>query len=140
CVGAIGANRIGYSGYEIALAIFDDSLGLPEARVVAPLAEREREAGRELGAWLADAAPTPGTLLFYDVTREGGGVNIGSRLLDGIYAELPETGGPPLFGAGLITDFQVTGSYLFDGERVRRDAALALRFPDSLQINTRIMH
>lgn len=140
CVGAIGANRIGYSGYEIALAIFDDSFGLPEARIAAPLAEREYEAGRELGEWLAAAPSTPGALLFYDVTREGGGVNIGSSLLDGIYAALPATGSPPLFGAGLITDFQVTGSYLFDGESVRRNAALALRFPDSLQIHTRIMH
>ncbi|HEX6929513.1 MAG TPA: FIST N-terminal domain-containing protein, partial [Gammaproteobacteria bacterium] len=140
CVGAIGANRIGYSGYEIALAVFDDSLGQPDVFVVEPIMDREHEAGRELGAWLAGRRRTPGALLFYDVTREGGGINIGSRLLDGVYAELPETGGPPVFGAGLIADFQVTASFLFDGDGVRRNAALALRFPENLEIRTRVMH
>ncbi|HEX6929974.1 MAG TPA: FIST N-terminal domain-containing protein [Gammaproteobacteria bacterium] len=140
CVGAIGANRIGYSGHEIALAVFDDSLGLPDVLVAEPLMAREHEAGRDLGAWLATRPNAPGALLFYDVTREGGGINFGSRLLDGVYAALPEGGGPPVFGAGLISDFQVTESFLFDGEGVRRNAALALRFPDSLKIHTRIMH
>ncbi|HEX7029041.1 MAG TPA: FIST N-terminal domain-containing protein [Gammaproteobacteria bacterium] len=140
CVGAIGAKRIGYSGYEVALAVFDDALGLPDVFLAEPIAEREHEAGRDLGAWLATQPDAPGALLFYDVTREGGGINFGSRLLDGIYAALPEGGGPPVFGAGLITDFQVTESFLFDGTGVRRNAALALRFPDSLQINVRIMH
>src|SRR5690606_34330316 len=112
----------------------------PEVFLVESLVEREHEAGRELGAWLAGKPDTAGALLFYDVTRAAGGINIGSRLLDGIYSALPETGGPAVFGAGLITDFQVTDSFLFDGQRVRRDAALALCFPPRLRIHTRIMH
>lgn len=148
CVGAIGGtgndaggvNRIGYSGSEIALAIFDGEIGAPEVLLAEPLANRELEAGAEIGRWLAAAKPCPGVLLFYDVTRNGGGINVGSLLLDGIYSTLPERDSPPVFGAGLIADFQVTRSYLFDGNRVVKDAALALRLPDTLQANTRVMH
>ena len=140
CVGAIGAGRIGYSGNEIALAIFDDALGLPETFIAGPLAGRESDAGSDMGEWLADDSASPGTLLFYDVTREGGGINIGSRLLDGIYSRLPVETSAPIFGAGLIADFQVTQSFLFDGKGVRKNAALALRLPPTLAVNTRIMH
>jgi len=144
CAGAIGSahgvNRIGYSGNEIALAIFDDAIGAPDVLVVESIANRETEAGAEIGDWLVPAPETPGVLLFYDVTRDGGGINIGSRLLDGIYSRLPEDGSPPIFGAGLIADFQVTRSYLFTGDRMRKNVALVLRMPDSLQLHTRVMH
>lgn len=139
CVGAIGANRIGYSGHEVALAVFDAALGVPEPLLVEPLAGREREAGRELGEWLA-GSPDCGAMLFYDVTREGGGINVGSSLLDGVYEGLPDGAGPSIFGAGLIADFQVTQSFLFDGAGVRRNAALALRLPPSIEVTTRVMH
>lgn len=152
CVGAIGGagggtggdsggvNRIGYSGSEIELAIFDSEVGVPDVMVADPLASRELEAGTEIGGWLAKAGECPAVLLFYDVTRVGGGINVGSRLLDGIYSKLLEAGSPPIFGAGLIADFQVTRSYLFDGNAVRKNAALALRLPVTLQANTRVMH
>lgn len=144
CVGAIGSaqgvNRIGYSGNEIALAIFDAEIGAPEVHIVEPIAERENDAGVEIGNWLARASQNASVLLFYDVTREGGGINIGSRLLDGIYSRMSENSGPGIFGAGLISDFQVTRSFLFTGDRVQKNAALALLLPDSLQSSTRVMH
>src|SRR5690606_15774596 len=82
---------------------------------------------------------SPGTLLFYDLMRDGGGINIGSRLLDGIHSRLPEDAAP-IFGAGLLSDFAVTQSFLFDGECVRKNAALALRLPPGLSLHTRVMH
>lgn len=144
CVGAIGSaqgvNRIGYSGNEIALAIFDADIGAPDVRVVEPIAEREHEAGIEIGNWLSRLSHDASVLLFYDVTREGGGINIGSRLLDGIYSRMSEISGPRIFGAGLISDFQVTRSFLFTGDRVQKNAALALLLPESLRSGTRVMH
>lgn len=138
CVGAIGANRIGYSGSEIAIALFDETLGEPEAFVVEPLAGREYEAGLEIGEWMAQAAAP--AILFYDVTNNGSGINLGSRLLDGVYGQLPEKHAPLLVGAGLIADFQVTRSHLFDGADVRTNAALVLRLPPGVETSTRVMH
>lgn len=147
CVGAMsgagstrGANRIGYSGSEVALAIFGAATGLPDVFIADPLANREHEAGSDIGGWLAARPASSGVMLFYDVVRASNGINIGSRLLDGIYSRLPDASAAPIFGAGLIGDFQVTQSFLFDGKGVRKNAALALRMPASLTMNTRIMH
>lgn len=140
CVGALSADRIGYSGSELAITIFDERIGVPEAFIAEPLVSNEFEAGCRLGRWLAEDTDAPGTLLFYDVTREGGGINVGSLLLDGVYSVLPEASGPPIFGAGLIADFPVTQSFLFDGHAVRRNAALALRLPKTFELQGRVMH
>lgn len=140
CVGALGVGRIGYSGNEVALAIFDESLGLPDTFVVEQLADNEHEAGEKLGEWLQTHSCASETLLFYDVVRPGGGINIGSRLLDGIYSIIPETGASRIHGAGLISDFQVTDGFLFAGDRVIRNAALLMHLPRTMEVHSRVMH
>lgn len=141
-VGAISRQHIGYSGHEIGLLVFDRSHGLPQARCVGPLGGREVGAGEELGRWLqqsADSQPgQPAAFLFYDVVRSDG-LNHGSLLLDGIYRHLEEHA-MPIFGAGMIADFQVTSGFVFDGEAVVREHALALVLPPGLEVDGRVMH
>jgi hypothetical protein len=54
-IGAVTGNRLGYGGYECALALFSSSLPKP-AIIVDDLSQGELEAGRRLGARLGEVA------------------------------------------------------------------------------------
>lgn len=139
CVGAISNDRSGYSGHEIVIAAFGADSGEPEICLAEPLEDNERAAGEKIGRWLGEQGGGQ-AMLFYDVTREQGGINVGSFLLDGIYDALPDGMEPLLFGAGLLGDFPLTESYLFTGGRRQKNAALAIAVPRGLRARTRVMH
>lgn len=148
-VGAISHERLGYSGYEIGVLLFDRKLGLPRVFCSGPLDGRESEVGREFATFLnaenhADSEPATSNerraaWLFYDVVRPAGGVHHGNRLLDGLYENLVSNN-VDIFGAGLNADFPVTIGYVFDGEKVRRGCALLIEMPERVAIEGRVMH
>lgn len=138
-VGAIVNDQFGYSGYEIVIAAMDAEYGPPRVKLAAPLEDAEQEAGRSIGAWLA-GEDVRQAMLFYDVTRDAGGINVGSFLLDGIYEEMPEDHQPILFGAGLLADFPVTSSYLIVDGEMKKNAAMAIAVPPALEARVRVMH
>lgn len=141
-VGTITNSSLSYTGFECALACFSSSLPEPVIVTVNDLDKGEIEAGRQLGAKLRDAANDGDTvLLFYDSVRYGPPpvLNVGSLLLEGIYAGLAGKE-LSLVGAGMVGDLQLTKSFVFDGRKVSRQAAVAVALPSVLRSHTTIMH
>lgn len=139
CVGAISMDSAGYSGFEIIIAAFDAAAGEPQVCVAGPLEDNETVVGQEIGRWLEDNAVTQAMLL-YDLTRTGGGVNVGTFLLDGIYSSLSDGVEPLLFGAGLLADFPLRESFVFNGNAVVKNVALAIALPARLKAHVQVMH
>ena len=141
-VGTITNRSISYGGYECALAVFP---GTPDelSILTAPgLDQGETRAGEQLGKKLRDHAPDDATvMLFYDSIQSGPPpvLNVASKLMDGVYAGL---GDKPLkvFGAGLLGDFQLIRSYVFDGQAPVKNTAVALVLPSVWSSHITIMH
>ncbi|MDX1442202.1 MAG: FIST C-terminal domain-containing protein [Gammaproteobacteria bacterium] len=139
CVGAISSTASGYSGNEIVIAAFSSEAGAPRVCIAEPLEQNEADAGRQLAEWL-EQEEVSAAMLFYDVTRRGGGINVGTSLIDGIYDSLKEGMEPQLFGAGLLGDFPLTESHVFVGDGCRKNVALAVAVPPGLRTEPRVMH
>lgn len=141
-IGTITANLLGYSGYECAVALFPGSLSKSNTILVEDMQRGELEAGRQLGARLRQKAGDGDTvLLFYDSLQSGPPpvLYVGSRLVEGIYQGL-QGKQIKLIGAGLIGDYEFKKSYIFDGQRAVKHAALAVILPAMLRSHTTIMH
>ncbi len=141
-VGAITHPLLGYGGYECAAAVFSSELPKPSIVVERGLDVDEAEAGERLGAKLREVVGDGNTvLLFYDSIRSGPPpvLNVGSRLMDGIYAGLA---GKPLtiVGAGMAGDLQLRRSYAFDGVSSAKQAVVAIALPPQFRSHTTIMH
>ncbi len=141
-VGGITNHLSSYSGYECVVALFPASIAKPDLLKVTDLDKGEAEAGRRLGAQLNEVADEDGDVfLFYDTVRTGPPpvLNTASLLLEGIYAGLGDKQ-LNIAGAGLVGDFQLTGSYIFDGRGYAKQAVVAMVLPPELSAHTTIMH
>ncbi|MCG8433547.1 MAG: FIST C-terminal domain-containing protein [Gammaproteobacteria bacterium] len=143
CVGAVTHDGLGYAGYEVAVAVFSDRYQPPVVLQARDIEGRENAAGRELGEQLrlcADADDS--VLLFYDLVcqQRNGEVNVGSDLLDGLYEVIDARNGPRIFGAGLLGDFNLQGSCIFNGIESKKGWALAFVLPKQLQTELHVMH
>jgi hypothetical protein len=141
-VGTITNHRISYVGYECALAVFPETTDNITILTVSGLDRGEAQAGRQLGKQLRECAADNATvMLFYDSIQSGPPpvLNVASRLMDGIYSELADK---PLkvFGAGLLGDFQLSNSYVFDGRSPAKNMAVALVLPPVWSSHITIMH
>lgn len=141
-VGTITNRRISYVGYECALAVFPATTDQLSVLTVSGLDQGETRAGEKLGKQLRQCAPDNATVIvFYDSIQSGPPpiLNVASRLIDGIYAGLA---GKPLkvFGAGLLTDFQFSNSYVFDGRSPVKNMVVALILPPVWSSHVTVMH
>lgn len=141
-VGTITNHEISYGGYEIALALFPETTDKISILTAPGLDQGEARAGEQLGKQLRDSAEDHASvILFYDSIRSGPPpvLNVASRLVDGIYAGLEDK---PLkvFGAGLVGDFQLSRSYVFDGRKPVKNMAVALVLPPVWMSYVTIMH
>ena len=141
-VGTITNRRISYLGYECVLALFPESIDKTSILTASGLDQGETQAGEQLGKRLREyAADNATVILFYDSIQSSPPpiLNVASRLMDGIYTGLA---GKPLkvFGAGLLGDFQLSGSYVFDGRSPSKNMAVALILPPVWSSHVTIMH
>lgn len=140
--GAIGRNGFGYSGFELGLIAFRDPAVTPRAVVTRGLLADERAAGRELGEGVARIARNGEVvMLFFDSVATTAPLRLhpASSIVDGFHAGF----GPQpvcLLGGGLLTDMNLAGGWVFDGDDVIKHAAIALVFPPTVQAETVIMH
>ncbi|MEW6236789.1 MAG: FIST C-terminal domain-containing protein [Candidatus Omnitrophota bacterium] len=140
--GTITHYGIGYSGCECDVALFPASMPKPAVVAASGLEKGEWKAGRELGAQIGEIANEGDTIfLFYDSLQSSPPpvLNVGSRLLDGIYAELPDKS-LTLAGAGMIGDIHLSGSFVFDGRQSAKGEAVAMVLPSVLKSRIGIMH
>lgn len=141
-VGTITNHRISYGGYECALAIFPETTDKFSILTVSGLDQGETRAGEQLGKQLREIAADNATvILFYDSIQSGPPpiLNVASRLMDGIYAGLADKT-LKILGAGLLSDFQLSGSYVFDGRSPAKNMAVALVMPPVWSSHITIMH
>ncbi len=141
-VGTITRHAVGYSGFECAVAVFPASLGEPVILAEDGLDRGEMAVGERLGRRIREAArPGAAVILFYDSVRSAPPpvLHAGSRLVEGVYAGL-DGFDVHLVGGGTIADVQLTASYVFDGTRSTRHAAVAVVLPPSLTAETVILH
>lgn len=141
-VGTIINRRVSYGGYECALAAFPETADKISILTASGLDQDETRSGEQLGKQIRECAADNATvILFYDSIQSGPPpiLNVGSRLMDGVYAGLADK---PLkvFGAGLLDDFQLLGSYVFDGRSPAKNMAVALVLPPVWSSHVTIMH
>ncbi|WP_380066896.1 FIST signal transduction protein [Dankookia sp. GCM10030260] len=140
--GAIGRGGFGYSGFELGLIAFLDPEVTPQAVVTRHLLPDEHAAGAELGARVAESAQDGNVvMLFFDSVAAATPLRLhpASSIVDGFHAGF----GPRpvcLLGGGLLTDMNLAGGWVFDGDGVVKHAAIALVFPPIVQAETVIMH
>ncbi|MCB4824523.1 FIST signal transduction protein [Roseicella aerolata] len=140
--GAIGRAGFGYSGFELGLIAFHDPAVTPQAVVTRDLLRDEHAAGAGLGAEVAGIAGEGDVvLLLFDSVAVTAPLRLhpASAIVDGFHAGF---GARPLclLGGGLLTDMNLSGGWVFDGEAVVKHAAVALVFPPALQAETAVMH
>ncbi len=140
--GVITRAGFGYGGLEIGLVAFPPGEMTPRLVVADGLLEGEIAVGERLGRQIAaiatDDAPV---LLLFDSVAVGAPLRLhpASLLVAGINAGLASRP-VHLVGGGLLTDLNLTGGWLFDGNAVRRHAAAALVFPAGVEATTVICH
>ncbi len=141
--GIITSDYLGYSGYECGIIAFRDPLTTPRAILSDKLAEDEFTAGLELARTLElTASPGDTVLLFYDNLKSSNPtvLHLASRLLKGFQARL-QRDDLNIIGAGLLGDFAFHPSFVFNGSRTVKHAAMALTIPGNiLQSQSTIMH
>lgn len=140
--GVIGREGCGYGGFELGvLAIMDPGL-VPQAVLTEALRRDEVAAGAELGAAVgAIASPDAAVMLLFDsvASRAPPLLHFASSIVEGFHDGFGNT--PlQLFGGGLLTDMNLTGGWVFAGDRVLKHAAVALVFPPGVAVETVIMH
>jgi hypothetical protein len=141
-VGTITNHGISYGGYECAVAVFPETTENFTILSVSGLDQGETQAGEQLGRKLRECAADNATvILFYDSIQSCPPpvLNVASRLMDGIYTGLADK---PLkiFGAGLLGDFFLSRSYVFDGRNPVKNMAVALVLPPVWSSHVTIMH
>jgi hypothetical protein len=140
--GAISRGGTGYSGFELGLVAFDDPATTPRVVMSRGLDTDERTSGAELGAQVRDAvAERSLVLLLFDsvASTQPPKLHYASAIVAGFNEALGDSP-VDLLGGGLLTDMNMTGAWVFDGEGVSKHVALALIFPPVVTAETVILH
>ena len=140
--GAISRQGLGYSGFEIGLVAFDDPKTAPQLIKSDALGRGERVAGAELGLQVRQTVNDASVVvMFFDSVAS----TVPPRLhyASAIVAGFNEAmGNAPvtLIGGGMLTDMNMTGAWVFDGDGVNKHATTALIFPPCIEAETEILH
>ncbi|MDT8351007.1 FIST signal transduction protein [Roseomonas mucosa] len=140
CAGIIVAEGSSCSGSEIGMVAFIAPEFAPVVHCVDLLAHGDLEAGRRLGRLVRDRhAADAAVLLLYDsvLSFQPRRLHSAGLLLQGFQAEWP--GGMTAMGGGLLTDLNLTDGWVFLDGKVKRHAALALVFPESVTADAIIL-
>jgi hypothetical protein len=140
--GAISRAGTGYSGFELGLIAFDDAATTPQVVLSRGLEQSERDAGADLGAQVRAAVKQPSVvLLLFDsvASTQPPKLHYASSIVAGFNEAL---GDAPVYlvGGGLLTDMNMSGAWVFDGEGVSKHVAVALVFPPGIEADTEILH
>jgi len=139
--GAVTSTGFGYSGFEVAVGLFPEALGIPDILTDSGLLQGEAETGRRLGEGLRGSADERVVLLFYDSVAATSPPKLhpASSLIEGIYDGMGNCR-PHLVGAGTLTDMNLSDGYVFDGTKPRKHTAVAVVLPAGITAETTILH
>jgi hypothetical protein len=139
--GGITRAGFGYSGLEIVIVSFSGAEVTP-AVIVQDLQPDELRGGESLGAKVSAAASDDAVvLLLFDsvASRAPFRLHPASQIVEGFHRGLGKRD-VTLFGGGVLTDMNLSDSWMFDGDRVRHHVATALVFPAGIAAETAILH
>lgn len=140
--GVIGRDMESYSGLEIGVIAFHEAATMPQVLVADGLLAGEVKAGRELGERIAAVATEDAVVvLLYDSVRHAAPLQLhaASAILRGLQLGLRGRR-LHLVGGGMLTDMNLSDSWVFDGRGVAKHSAVALVFPPSVTARTEILH
>ncbi|HEV7267216.1 MAG TPA: FIST N-terminal domain-containing protein [Falsiroseomonas sp.] len=140
--GAISRAGTGYSGFELGLIAFDDPETAPRVVTSHALDRDERAAGAEIGEQVRGMVTEKSVvLLLFDsvASTQPPRLHHASAIVAGFNQAV---GNAPvnLVGGGLLTDMNMSGAWVFDGEGVSKHVAVALVFPPGVEAETAILH
>lgn len=140
--GAISRTGTGYSGFELGLVAFDDPETAPRLIRSHGLDQDERAAGAELGLQVRHTVTDPAiVVMFFDsvASTQPPRLHYASSIVAG-FNEAVGNAPVTLIGGGMLTDMNMTGAWVFDGDGVRKHATTALIFPPTVEAETEILH
>lgn len=144
-VGVITNDKMGYDGFEGAVAAIACGDMRADLFIEGGLPEREREVGVALAKQIVEGGydERPNLLLLCDIVRrglpgEGLSMNMATPLLAGMGEVLGEW--PAVAGAGMIGDMQWNPTFQWFDDRIEHHAAMALALTGDVQMDTIIMH
>ncbi|WP_372624722.1 FIST signal transduction protein [Falsiroseomonas sp.] len=140
--GAISRAGTGYSGFELGLIAFDDPDCTPRVVTSHALDRDERAAGAEIGEKVRGMVTEKSVvLLLFDsvASTQPPRLHHASAIVSG-FNEAVGNAPVNLVGGGLLTDMNMTGAWVFDGEGVSKHVAVALVFPPGVEAETAILH
>lgn len=142
-VGVITNGQASYGGYEAGVAVVSsDSIRFDEF-CVGGLQENEEAAGQELGRRMADRASddSRAMILLYDSIKKAQPlrVNLASHLIRGVEQGLE---GPhvPILGAGMLKDYQWSGSHVFADDMAMTQHAVGVMISGDCNVYHAISH
>lgn len=138
--GVIGATEFGYSGLEVGIVAFFNEATTPRVYTTHALEESDYDGGRMLGtAARREHNDSSLVLLLYDSVRsfEPRQLHIAGSVLDGFQSGWRED--DSVVGGGLLTDLNLTDSWMLLDGAVRRHAAAALVFPPCVTAATVVL-
>lgn len=139
-VGLMGNRDLGYGGFESAVLCFGADIPAPRAIRVGLAAGEEAACGEALGRALRETADSDRVvLLLFTLVLSDGSLAVATEVLDRLYEVIGDDP-PHIIGGGLLKDFRLGGSALFDDGEVLDDQVLALVLPKGFSARTRIMH
>jgi small ligand-binding sensory domain FIST len=145
-IGVLTNDRLSYEGAPAAVAVLGGGLPLRGIAAAGGVDGGEREAGRQLGARLAEsgARDAAALLLFYDSIRRPAtassppAMNASRPLIAGLAEGLP--GCPPVVGAGVLGDYGFGPTWQFCGDAARRQHAVGALLGPSARTVVQVMH
>ena len=140
--GAISRAGTGYSGFELGLVAFDDPETAPRLVHSHGLDRDEKAAGAELGVQVRHTVTDPSiVVMFFDsvASTQPPRLHYASSIVAG-FNEAVGNAPVTLIGGGMLTDMNMTGAWVFDGEGVSKHATTALIFPPCVEAETEILH
>jgi hypothetical protein len=140
--GAISRAGTGYSGFELGLVAFDDPETAPRLIRSHGLDRDEKAAGAELGLQVRHTVTDPSiVVMFFDsvASTQPPRLHYASSIVAG-FNEAVGNAPVTLIGGGMLTDMNMTGAWVFDGEGVNKHATTALIFPPTVEAETEILH
>lgn len=144
-VGVITNDKMGYDGFEGAVAAIACGDMRADLFIEGGLPERERAVGTALARQIVERGydDRPTLLLLYDMVKrglpgEGLSMNMATPLLTGMGEVLGEW--PAVAGAGMIGDMQFNPTFQWFDDRIEHHGAMALALAGDVQMDTIVMH
>jgi hypothetical protein len=142
-VGFITNDRLGYDGYQSAVALMKSNTLTIEPFLQRDINNNEYASGFELGKQIeaSEFAGERNLLIFYDAVNRTSGklqMTLGTTFVQGLYDGIPDL--PVTAGGGLTGDMQFGKSFQWWNDEILNCSAFALSFSGTARMHTTIMH